>query len=95
MEEPISDKSNVNISLPFLIQAVIGIASLVWMYANLTSAIMAIQNRLDSVEADVKANFEWRESWESGGILPLDVSQNEKIAYLEKEVERLRNKYGD
>jgi len=95
MKEPISDKSNVNISLPFLIQAVIGIASLVWMYANLTSAIMTIQNRLDSVEADVKANFEWRESWESGGILPLDVSQNEKIAYLEKEVERLRNKYGD
>ena len=95
MKEPISDKSNVNISLPFLIQAVIGIASLVWMYANLTSAIMTIQYRLDSVEADVKANFEWRESWESGGILPLDVSQNEKIAYLEKEVERLRNKYGD
>ena len=95
MKEPISDKSNVNISLPFLIQAVIGFASLVWMYANLTSAIMTIQNRLDSVEADVKANFEWRESWESGGILPLDVSQNEKIAYLEKEVERLRNKYGD
>ena len=95
MKEPISDKSNVNISLPFLIQAVIGIASLVWMYANLTSAIMTIQNRLDSVEADVKANFDWRESWESGGILPLDVSQNEKIAYLEKEVERLRNKYGD
>ncbi len=91
----ISDNSSMKISLGTLIQAVIGIASLVWIYASLTSAIITIQNRLDSIEADVKANFDWRESWESGGILPLDVSQNEKIAYLEKEVERLRNKYGD
>ena len=52
---------------------------------------MSIENRLTTIEKDVNANYEWRDNWENSGILPLDVSQNEKIAYLEKEIERLRN----
>ena len=40
----ISDNSSMKISLGTLIQAVIGIASLVWIYASLTSAIITIQN---------------------------------------------------
>ncbi len=74
-----------------LMQAVVGIASIVWIYAQLSGDINSIINRLDVVEKDVQDNYQWREDWQSGGILPLDVSQNEKIAYLEKEVERLRN----
>ena len=87
---PISDKSSFAISLPMAIQAIIFIGSLVWGYGQLSSAINSIQSRLESLEKDVVANYEWRENWQSGGILPLDVSQNEKISYLEKEVERLR-----
>ena len=82
----------MNISLGTLVQAVVGIGSLVLIYANLSNSIMSIESRLDSIEKDVQANFEWRDNWENSGILPLDVKQNEKINYLEKELERLRNK---
>jgi len=91
MKKPLSDSSSLNISLGMLMQAVVGIASIVWIYAQLSGDINSIINRLDVVEKDVQDNYQWREDWQSGGILPLDVSQNEKIAYLEKEVERLRN----
>jgi hypothetical protein len=91
MKKPLSDSSSLNISLGMLMQAVVGIASIVWIYAQLSGDINSITNRLDVVEKDVQDNYQWREDWQSGGILPLDVSQNEKIAYLEKEVERLRN----
>tara|TARA_R100000808_G_scaffold11625_2_gene29643 strand:- start:4387 stop:4665 length:279 start_codon:yes stop_codon:yes gene_type:complete len=92
MEKPISESSSMNISLGTLVQAVVGIGSLVLIYANLSNSIMSIESRLDSIEKDVQANFEWRDNWENSGILPLDVKQNEKINYLEKELERLRNK---
>jgi hypothetical protein len=91
MKKPLSDSSSLNISLGMLMQAVVGIASIVWIYAQLSGDINSIINRLEVVEKDVQDNYQWREDWQSGGILPLDVSQNEKIAYLEKEVERLRN----
>ena len=91
MKKPLSDSSSLNISLGMLMQAVVGIASIVWIYAQLSGDINSITNRLDVVEKDVQDNYQWREDWQSGGILPLDVSQNEKISYLEKEVERLRN----
>jgi len=91
MKKPLSDSSSLNISLGMLMQAVVGIASIVWIYAQLSGDINSIINRLDVVEKDVQDNYQWREDWQSGGILPLDVSQNEKISYLEKEVERLRN----
>ena len=93
MEKPISESSSMNISLGTLVQAVVGIGSLVLIYANLSNSIMSIESRLDSIEKDVQANFEWRDIWENSGILPLDVKQNEKINYLEKELERLRNKW--
>ncbi len=93
MEKPISESSSMNISLGTLVQAVVGIGSLVLIYANLSNSIMSIESRLDSIEKDVQANFEWRDNWENSGILPLDVKQNEKINYLEKELERLRNKW--
>jgi len=91
MSKPLNDSSSMNISLGTLIQAIAGIGSLVWIYANLSNSIMSIENRLTTIEKDVNANYEWRDNWENSGILPLDVSQNEKIAYLEKEIERLRN----
>ena len=91
MSKPLNDSSSMNISLGTLIQAIAGIGSLVWIYANLSNSIMSIENRLTTIEKDVNDNYEWRDNWENSGILPLDVSQNEKIAYLEKEIERLRN----
>ena len=92
MNKPISESSSMNISLGTLVQAVVGIGSLVLIYANLSNSIVSIESRLDSIEKDVQANFEWRDNWENSGILPLDVKQNEKINYLEKEIERLRDK---
>tara|TARA_R110002020_G_scaffold339010_1_gene554191 strand:- start:814 stop:1095 length:282 start_codon:yes stop_codon:yes gene_type:complete len=92
MIKPISDSSSMNISLGTLVQAVVGIGSLVLIYANLSNSIVSIESRLDSIEKDVQANFEWRDNWENSGILPLDVKQNEKINYIEKELERLRDK---
>ena len=36
---------------------------------------------------DIQANAVWIDEWESGGMLPLDVEQNMRIDFIEKELE--------
>ena len=86
MNKPISDNSSLNISLPMLIQAVGFIGAMVWGYGQLNTRISFLEhqaeiNKLSIVEIN---NLQ-------DNPIPSDVRQDEKIARIEYEIERLRN----
>lgn len=87
--EDISDKSKLTFSLPYLIQIIGAIGALTYTYVTLTEQVNTLDSQVISLKADIKELAQWQREWESGGILPLDVEQNEKIKYLEKEVGKL------
>lgn len=87
---PISDNSSLNISLPMIIQAVTFVVMLVWGYSQLNARISFLEyqvamneEHIINIEEDAKANQD--------AEIPADIKQNQRIHYLEKEVERLRN----
>tara|TARA_R110000765_G_scaffold57051_1_gene112178 strand:- start:237 stop:503 length:267 start_codon:yes stop_codon:yes gene_type:complete len=86
LNKPISDNSSLNISLPMLIQAVGFISAMVWGYGQLNTRISFLEhqaeiNKLSIVEIN---NLQ-------DNPIPSDVRQDEKIARIEYEIERLRN----
>jgi len=88
---PISDNSSLNISLPMIIQAVTFVVMLVWGYSQLNARISFLEyqvamneSHITDIEEDAEAN--------QNAEIPADIKQNQRIEYLEKEVERLRNK---
>tara|TARA_R110000787_G_scaffold78221_3_gene171375 strand:+ start:361 stop:627 length:267 start_codon:yes stop_codon:yes gene_type:complete len=86
LNKPISDNSSLNISLPMLIQAVGFIGAMVWGYGQLNTRISFLEhqaeiNKLSIVEIN---NLQ-------DNPIPSDVRQDEKIARIEYEIERLRN----
>tara|TARA_R100000655_G_scaffold17339_1_gene37087 strand:- start:152 stop:433 length:282 start_codon:yes stop_codon:yes gene_type:complete len=88
---PISDNSSLNISLPMIIQAVTFVVMLVWGYSQLNARISFLEyqvamneSHITDIEEDAEAN--------QNAEIPTDIKQNQRIEYLEKEVERLRNK---
>ena len=88
--KPISDNSSLNISLPMIIQAVTFVVMLVWGYSQLNARISFLEyqvamneEHIIDIEEDAEANQD--------AEIPADIKQNQRIDYLEKEVERLRN----
>jgi hypothetical protein len=95
-QQAISDKSNLTVSLSYLVQIIGAICAVVYTYVSLTAEITSLENQVVLMKEDLKEVQKWTRDWESGGILPLDVSQNEKIDYLEKELDRLHEQmYGN
>lgn len=95
-QQAISDKSNLTVSLSYLVQIIGAICAVVYTYVSLTAEITSLENQVVLMKEDLKEVQKWTRDWESGGVLPLDVSQNEKIEYLEKELDRLHEKmYGN
>lgn len=95
-QQAISDKSNLTVSLSYLVQIIGAICAVVYTYVSLTAEITSLENQVVLMKEDLKEVQKWTRDWESGGILPLDVSQNEKIEYLEKELDRLHKEmYGN
>ena len=87
---PISDNSSLNISLPMIIQAVTFVVMLVWGYSQLNARISFLEyqvamneEHIIDIEEDAEANQD--------AEIPADIKQNQRIEYLEREVERLRN----
>ena len=87
---PISDNSSLNISLPMIIQAVTFVVMLVWGYSQLNARISFLEyqvamneSHITDIEEDAEANQD--------AEIPADIKQNQRIEYLEREVERLRN----
>ena len=88
--KPISDSSSLNISLPMLFQAIGLIGAMVWGYGELNSRISFLEyqvsineEHISRLEEDAKAN--------QNAEIPSDIKQNQRIEYLEKEVDRLRS----
>ena len=90
-EEKMSDfkaneKSSLSISLPMLIQAVVGIGALVAMWTSTQADLSALQKDVGQIQDQVK-NMALRES----DPIPSDVKQDMQIKWIERELFRLRD----
>lgn len=95
VKQVLTENSNLTVSLSYLAQIICAIIAVVYTYTTLTAEITQLENQVALMKDDVKEVQVWTREWESGGILPLDVEQNQKILYLEQEVERLHQQlYG-
>ena len=87
----ISDSSSLSISLPMIIQAVTFVVMLVWGYSQLNARISFLEYQVAMNEEHISRMEEDAENNQNAEI-PADIRQNQRIEYLEREVERLRNK---
>ena len=88
--KPISDNSSLNISLPMLIQAVGLIGAMVWGYGQLNNRISFLEYQVAINEEHITRMEEEAEANQNAEI-PADIRQNQRIEYLEKELDRIRN----
>ena len=88
--KPISDNSSMTISLPMIIQAVTFIVMLVWGYSQLNARISFLEYQVAMNEEHIIDLEEDAEKNQDAEI-PADIKQNQRIEYLEREVERLRD----
>ena len=88
--KPISDSSSLDISLPMLIQAVTFIVMLVWGYSQLNARISFLEYQVAMNEQHIIDLEEDAEKNQDAEI-PADIKQNQRIDYIEREIERLRN----
>ena len=89
--EPIGDSSSLNITLPMIIQAVTFIVMLVWGYSQLNARLSFLEYQVAMNEENISRIEEDADENQNAEI-PADIKQNQRIDYLEKEVERLRDK---
>ena len=89
--KPISDNTAMTISLPMIIQAVTFVVMLVWGYSQLNARISFLEyqvamneEHIIDIEEDAEANQD--------AEIPADIKQNQRLEYLERELERLRNR---
>ena len=82
----LNEKSSLSISLPMLIQAVVGIGALVAMWTSTQADLSALQKDVGQLQDQVK-NMVQRES----DPIPSDIKQDQQIFYLESELYRLRD----
>ena len=86
--KPISDASSLNISLPMLIQAVGLIGAMVWGYGQLNTRISFLEYQVAINEEHLERIEE--EAYENQDAeIPADIRQNQRIDYIEKELDRL------
>ena len=91
-EEEMSDfkaneKSSLSISLPMLIQAVVGIGALVAMWTSTQADLSALQKDVGQLQDRVNNLLSLQDK-----EIPADIKQNSFIYHLEKEIDRLRDK---
>ncbi len=84
--KPVGDNSSLNISLPFLIQAVGFIGALVWGYGQLNTRLQFVEQQAESNTRTLKEMKDMQDD-----PIPSDVRQDEKLTTLENEVTRLRD----
>ena len=90
-EEEMSDfkaneKSSLSISLPMLIQAVVGIGALVAMWTSTQADLSALQKDVGQLQDRVNSLMDLQDK-----EIPADIKQNSYIYHLEKEVDRIRD----
>ena len=83
----LNEKSSLSISLPMLIQAVVGIGALVAMWTSTQADLSALQKDVGQLQDQVK-NMVQRES----DPIPSDTIQDQQLYFLELELYRLKDK---
>jgi len=81
-----NEKSSLSISLPMLIQAVIGIGALVAMWTSTQADLSALQKDVGQLQDHVNSLMELQDK-----PIPSDVRQDKSLEYFEKELDRLRD----
>ena len=82
-----NEKSSLSISLPMLIQAVVGIGALVAMWTSTQADLSALQKDVGQLQDRVNNLLSLQDK-----EIPADIKQNSFIYHLEKEIDRLRDK---
>ena len=79
----IGEGTDITIPLRNLLGIIIAVAVAVFGYFEIDERIAMLEYEQKINKANIKANTDWRDNWESDGILPLDVEQNMRIEHLE------------
>ena len=82
-----NEKSSLSISLPMLIQAVVGIGALVAMWTSTQADLHALQKDVGQLQDQVKSILEMQDK-----PIPSDIDQNVRIEFLQEEMERMKEK---
>lgn len=85
----IGAETDITIPLRNLLAIIAGVAIAVIGYFGIDERIMMLEHELAQAQDKIEVNASWIDSWESDGILPLDVEQNEKIKHLEWKFEKI------
>ena len=83
-----NEKSSISISLPMLIQAVVGIGALVAMWTSTQADLHALQKDVGQLKENVQRMENLQEK-----PIPSDIEQNCLIEALRYEVDILRESY--
>ena len=87
MNNRISDKTSLNISLPMIIQVVGFITAMVWGYSQLTSRIAFVENESNRNTQIIKEMKALQDA-----PIPSDVRQDLKIGMLEMDMDKVMSK---
>ena len=81
------EKSSLSISLPMLIQAVVGIGALVAMWTSTQADLHALQKDVGQLQDQVKSILQMQDK-----PIPSDIDQNVRIEFLQDEMNRIKEK---
>ena len=81
-----NEKSSLSMSLPMLIQAVVGIGALVAMWTSTQAELSALQKDVGQLQDQVKNIFQMQSD-----PIPSDTKQDQQLYFLELELYRLRD----
>ena len=81
-----NEKSSLSISLPMLIQAVVGIGALVAMWTSTQADLSALQKDVGQLQDQVKNIFQMQSD-----PIPSDIKQDTQIEHIGRELDRLRD----
>jgi len=82
-----NEKSSLSISLPMLIQAVVGIGALVAMWTSTQADLSALQKDVGQLQDQVKSILQMQDK-----PIPSDIDQNVRIEFLQDEMNRIKEK---
>ena len=81
MNNRISDKTSLNISLPMIIQVVGFISAMVWGYSQLTTRMSFVENEASRNTQAIKEIKDLQDA-----PIPSDIKQDTRLNYLEAQI---------
>ena len=81
MNNRVSDKTSLNISLPMIIQVVGFISAMVWGYSQLTTRMSFVENEATRNTQAIKEIKELQDA-----PIPSDIKQDTRLDYLEAQI---------